>query len=234
MAESLRQKLARLSKERDFRRKDNTKRRKRRDALNKAIKKMDGRIRALNAGIKKVRDALKGGNVPGNNGGWHANAIRVQIHEALSWVPAQPKLVWHTTEGYGLPTYSGSCPHFTLDPKTGKLWQHVPITGGAYALRNESGGVETNRARAIQVELCGFAARSQNWTDEEYAHIAALARWIEKYAGVPRSCSVTFRASSSFKISDWLNYSGHCGHQHVPENDHWDPGRVNIEKILDR
>jgi hypothetical protein len=221
--ESLREKLARLRKERNRRREDNVKRRRR-------VKQVDGRIRKLNVAIRRLIDRLA--PVPPNHGGWHPRAVRTQVTAALSWVAAKPKLVWHTTQGYGLPTYSGSMPHFTLDPKSGKLWQHVPITGGAYALRNTSGGVETNRARAIQVELVGFAEESHKWGDGEYARIAELARWIEKHAGVPRSCDVTFRQSSTGKIRDWVNYTGHCGHQHVPENDHWDPGLLQIGKVI--
>ena len=32
--------------------------------------------------------------------------------------------------------------------------------------------------------------------------------------------------------SEWMAFSGWCGHQHVPENDHWDPGRINISRLL--
>ncbi len=59
MSETLKQRLTRLRKERNFRRKDNIKRRARRDALNAAIKKVDGRIRDLNAGIKKTLAELR-------------------------------------------------------------------------------------------------------------------------------------------------------------------------------
>ena len=170
--------------------------------------------------------------VPGVVGGFHPGATRTQLAAPLGFVGAKPKLVWHTTEGYGLPVYSGSCPHFTLNPKTGELWQHVPITGGAYALENHAGGVETNRANAIQVELIGFARDTGVWPKSYYVNIARLARWIEKHAGVPRRCGVTFRASSSYKVRDWYGYAGHCGHQHVPENIHWDPGEFRIEEVI--
>jgi hypothetical protein len=201
-------------------------------ALRTAAARYAKLVKLLNRRIKRLKQPAAGA-VPGMNpGGWHPDAIENQSKSPLSWAGGRPKLVWHTTEGFGLPTYSGSHPHFTLNPKTGTLWQHVPIRGGAYALRNLSFGVETNRAHAIQVELIGFAKDSQNWSDAEYANIAKLARWIEKHAGVPRSCDVTFRSDSAHKVADYVNYTGHLGHQHVPENDHWDPGLLRIDKII--
>lgn len=182
--------------------------------------------------------------IPANNGGWHAKATRVPYTSAGAFVAAGNKLVWHTTEGFGLPTYQGSAPHFTLDPLSGKLWQHIPITQAAKSLKHPAGTVETNRAHAIQVELVLFSFRSpdgkaperevRNLTDADYARIAALARWIEKYAGVPRKCGVTFTSPPKRLTSaKWLTYSGHCGHENVPNNDHVDPGDAFlISKVL--
>lgn len=222
MPETIAEKVKRWRHERNRRRKA------RKGLLARAVEQAR-RIKKLNAAIKK---ATASGVPPMNPGGWHPDAIENQSASPLSWTRGNPKIVWHTTEGSGLPAYSGSQPHFTLNPKTGTLWQHVPIRGGAYALQNLSGGVETNRAHAIQVELIGFAGQTQDWSDAEYANIAKLARWIEKHGGVPRQCSVTFRSDSIHKIQDWPGYTGHCGHQHVPENTHWDPGLFQIQKVI--
>jgi len=175
-------------------------------------------------------------DVAGIENGWHPDARRAGVVSPVGPLSGPPRLVWHTTEGYGLPSYVGSNPHFTLDPKTGVLYQHQPVTGAARALANASGGVETNTRGAIQVELIGFAAQTQTWSDDTYAEVAELARWIEKHCGVPRSCDVTFGGPPGQRMSadKWNAYSGHCGHQHVPENDHWDPGAFRIDKVLDR
>jgi hypothetical protein len=173
-------------------------------------------------------------DVPPEVGGWHPGATRTQVQAGIGgYLNVPAKLVWHTTEGSSLPVYSGSHPHFTLHPQTGQLWQHISIDSGAMALRNLSGGVETNRANCVQVELIGFAAQTHNWSDAAYANLAKLARWIEQHHGVARKCSVTFTSSVHHVSNDtWLGYSGHIGHQHVPENDHWDPGQLKIEKVL--
>lgn len=152
--------------------------------------------------------------------------------DAGAFVPSGRKLVWHTTEGDGLPRYDGTAPHFTIDPSSGRVWQHVPIDRAASSLEHH--GVETNHAHAIQVEIVGRASESGSWPDSYYANLAKLARWIESNAGVPRRCGVKFGVGVP-RMSDsaWLAYSGHCGHEHVPDNVHWDPGALRIGNILD-
>jgi hypothetical protein len=142
--------------------------------------------------------------VPGAPGGWHPNAQRVPYSDVGPLDTSVPaKLVWHTTETAGLPKYNGSAPHITFDVKTGRIYQHMPITRTALALKHPP-VVETNRANAIQVELIGYSderlANSinrpdlavKNWTAADYKRIASLARWIEKNAGVKRACAVKF------------------------------------------
>jgi murein L,D-transpeptidase YcbB/YkuD len=97
-----------------------------------------------------------------------------------------------------------------------------------------------NFHNAIQVEIIGFARDSHSWPGSTYAALAKLARWIEANAGVARQSSVSFRqegaagpnAPQRLSMAEWLVYSGHLGHQHVPGNDHWDPGLFNIVTIL--
>jgi hypothetical protein len=168
---------------------------------------------------------------------WHPAAIRVPHSDAGAFVSGIPaKLVWHTTEGSSLPHYAGGQPHFTFHPQTGALYQHIPINRAAKTLKHPAGTVETNRANAIQVELIGFASQTHLWTDAAYKRIAQLARWIEANAGVESQCSVKFGGGSTVFTrllpGAWLQYSGHIGHQHVPHNDHWDPGRFRIELVL--
>lgn len=170
------------------------------------------------------------------DGGWHPDARRVQVQAGIGAMNGPPKLLWHSTEGFGLPTYSGSHPHFTIDPEAGVLYQHISIRSGAMALQNLAGGVETNRDGVIQVEIIGFAGRMHLLSEQALDNLAELARWIETHAGVPRKCGVTFvgNASGSSRLagSTWDGYSGHLGHQHAPENDHWDPGALDVAAIL--
>ena len=97
----------------------------------------DGRIVSIGD-----TDELATKTVPPFNDGWYPRAIR-DPYPGGTFTCGQPKLVWHTTEGSSLPRYAGSNPTFTLDPKTGKCWQHVPITQAARALEHPAGEVQT-------------------------------------------------------------------------------------------
>lgn len=39
---------------------------------------------------------------------------------------------------------------------------------------------------------------------------------------------------SPIRMSDakWKKFNGICGHQHVPNNDHWDPGALDITRLV--
>src|SRR3954453_7968064 len=133
------------------------------------------------------------------------DAERIPHRDAGMFVPAQPKLVWHTTETRRLPAYDGSSPHFTLDPASGRLWQHIPIDRAARSLEHPPGAVETNRANAVQVELLGFARDTPSWPRASYRRIASLARWIEENHRVPRRSGVEFSTTPHRLSSDaWL------------------------------
>lgn len=192
---------------------------------NLRLKKAEKRLGELAAEMEKAK---------ATKSVWHPGAKRVVYADAGgSFLNVPAKLVWHTTEGFGLPNYAGSAPHFTLNPRTGELWQHMPIDRVAKALAHPAGTVETNRAHAVQVELIGFAKDTGGWSDEAYARIASLARWIEHNGGVARRAGVKFTVPASrLSPSAWLSYSGHIGHAHVPSNDHWDPGRFRIDKVI--
>lgn len=171
-------------------------------------------------------------------------------------------LVLHTTEGTSWPDYSGgaSAPTYTAMPQgDGLSWrQHFPETMSARALRNESGGVETNTLNCIQVELVGTCAPGTRdkwvkaghrqgvdfvyWPEASDALLQSLAHFIAdlhkrrglklqapKFLAYPASYGAS---PVRFSFAQWRRFYGICGHQHVPENSHGDPGALNIEKVL--
>jgi hypothetical protein len=169
--------------------------------------------------------------------------------------------VWHTTEGTSLPSYNGGAeaPNFTAKPdfaaKRLVWYQHFDFDISARALVNKAGGVETNTLNACQVEIVGTCDPTTHakWDRAGYSHLytpelpdwvigdlAAFAKWANANHGVPLSSGLSFKAypssygSSSVRMSNsaWLAFQGHCGHQHVPENDHGDPGALPMADIL--
>jgi N-acetylmuramoyl-L-alanine amidase len=145
------------------------------------------------------------------------------------------KIVHHTTEGStaesALQAFAKnrSDPHFTVDAT--RIFQHIDTAEGARALRNEPGGVQTNRDSAVQIELVGFAHLPKDM--RSLTQLARLCRWIEATHGVPRvwPAGVPRPAKNGHDpgghnrdAPTWDGQSGHYGHCHVPENSHWDPG----------
>jgi hypothetical protein len=170
---------------------------------------------------------------------WYPGADRSRpaSSDGGSILGGKPKLLWHDTESSGLPSYSsGSFPHFTLDPESGKVWQHIPANRAARALRNPEGGCQTNRWNVLQVELIGYVNRIPY-----HAAMGELAAWALREWNVPPSCGVGLLAydasygNTSVRLScaEWDGYSGHCYHMSAPENDHGDPGKpFPIDQIL--
>lgn len=169
------------------------------------------------------------------------------------------KGILHTTEGPTLPWYSGgaTAPHFTVVPdprtRTVRIYQHYNTSRPARALMNQSGGVQTNNDSAIQIELCGtcdprhkdgshgiYWPEAPKWALDG---LAKLMRWIEANHGIPRRStsrpwlpypdSYGSRNGQRMTAREWDTFAGWCGHQHVDENDHGDPGNLNITYLLD-
>lgn len=171
-------------------------------------------------------------------------------------------VVWHSTEGTGLPTYGGgaSAPTLTAMPdfkaKRLRWYQHFPFDMSARALRNAAGGVDTNTLNVAQVEVVGTCdpATHKKWADAGRAHLymadlpdwvirdlAAFVKWAKDAHGVPATSGLKFAAypgsygtgnSNRMTGAEWTKFNGHCGHQHAPENDHGDPGAFPMAEIL--
>lgn len=190
---------------------------------------------------------------------WWSEAIRDPGNDSGTYTDlGEPKGLLHTTEGK---TYAGarqayvlnnSWPHATATFEGGKFkcYQHVPLSKPARALRNVSGGVQTNRDNVIQLEIVGTADRhnASTWgplyvVNFPKAYLDGIARWmrfVEANHGVPRRSTVLWKAyPESYGVNgvrlsgaQWDTYSGWLGHQHAPENTHGDPGLIDIVYLL--
>jgi LysM repeat protein len=171
-------------------------------------------------------------------------------------------VVWHSAECLVLPGYGngGSAPNFTAVPDFAKkklTWfQHFDFDVSSRALRNNEGGVETNTLNVVQVELVGTCDPEQHakWKVAKEAHLytaalpawairdlAAFARWAAVHHKVPLTAAKTwkpydasFGAGNGVRMSaaQWTSFMGHCGHMHVPENTHGDPGAFPMASII--
>lgn len=168
-------------------------------------------------------------------------------------------VTWHSTEGTSLPGYDGGskAPNFTAvaDFKAQRIkwYQHFGVDTSSRALANKPGGVQTNTLNVVQVEVVGTCdpATHTKWAKAGREHLympelpdwvvrdlAAFARWLSDNHGIPMTAGVEFKAypgngSVRMSFDQWNKYKGHCGHQHVPENDHGDPGAFPMQRILE-
>lgn len=159
------------------------------------------------------------------------------------------KLLLHTTEGTSI---KGACasyaakqtwPHLTVDCLHGHPYTrcgHLDLGVAARSLQNLSGGVETNRAGVIQIEVVGFASQP---ADIDWGWLGAnVVGPICRQTGIPISSTVAWvaypasyglNAPQRLSGAAWSAYRGLLGHQHCPENNHGDPGRIDIQALLD-
>ncbi|WP_246144484.1 hypothetical protein [Actinacidiphila oryziradicis] len=170
-------------------------------------------------------------------------------------------IVWHSTETTVLPDYNGGsiAPNLTAVPdfKAQRLlwYQHFGFDTSSRALVHTAGQIATNTLNVAQVEIVGtcdpatHAAWSKAGTPHLYMpelpdwavrDLAAFAKWCHDAHGVPLTSGLTWKPyPASYGVNGvrmsttaWSNFKGHCGHMHVPENDHGDPGAFPIAAVL--
>ncbi|HEX2069389.1 MAG TPA: hypothetical protein VHH54_04215, partial [Actinomycetota bacterium] len=127
--------------------------------------------------------------------------------------------------------------------ETGKFecYQHLPLSVAARTLRRPAGAGATNQNNAIQCEIvcCADQRKAQEHgflyvkdLPREYLDgIAAWMRFVEANHRVQRSAPCPF-PGTRLDWPTWNSTSGWLGHGHVPFNDHWDPGPINIGYLL--
>ena len=171
-------------------------------------------------------------------------------------------LVIHTTEGTSLPTYDGGAvaPNITFVPdfqaKRLKAYQHYRTDISSRALMNKLGGVATNTNNVTQAEFVGTCdpTTSRRWAAAGVEHIfwpdapdwalremAEYVAWLHEEHGIPLVAPAKWPAyptsyanGGGQRMTDdqWNAFRGVCGHMHVTENVHGDPGSLPIQKVL--
>ncbi|MYT26670.1 hypothetical protein GTW69_41495 [Streptomyces sp. SID7760] len=143
-----------------------------------------------------------------------------------------------------------------------RVFQHFDFDVSSRALVNLAGGVETNTANAVQFELVGTCDERNAvtwdgkragvdyifWPDAPdwlLAELGRVVRWAYDHHGIKMQSTVTWKAykrgqaggsygANGVRLTgaQWGAYYGWLGHQHVPENDHGDPGDLNFARVL--
>lgn len=175
---------------------------------------------------------------------WYPNAIRNQVGTPGSYAGGPSKCVLHTTEND--PNFTtamdvvkwmevnkpGSVYHLIYHPITGECVQMLPVNGSAKSLSNPSGGVETNRGGSVVIQISVVAKAADPFTRYDLPYWSSLLNWISSW-GVPAVWAGPPPIGKVDHVSNsyWNQNSGWYGHCCVPENNHHDPGKVNLDKL---
>lgn len=155
------------------------------------------------------------------------------------------KGVAHKTQGA---TYAGAKaayikrslgPHFTIgeESKGAILFQHLDTNVASSAVANDSGGVQTNRDGAIQVEIVGFSGQTMG--SKQTQRFKELQLWLRDTLGIPiswpmgrppKDSATGYGENNGHRdAAVWDSTSGWYAHSQVPENEHWDPAWTDEE-----
>lgn len=176
---------------------------------------------------------------------WIPGAKVLVAHRDGTLYGGPKKVVWHTTENDPTKTTAlniarylntvGSQVHLCWNPTTGEMVQMIPANRAGRALRNLSGGVQTNGAGSVvfQIEVVGRA--KDPWTSGPCIGLDKIVAFLRQLgipdvwpAGDLKPYPESYGGTRSTTL--WNN-SGHFGHAQVPENDHGDPGDIEQSKI---
>lgn len=178
---------------------------------------------------------------------WYAGAVKLpfRTRPGTFKTTAEPRGVLHTTESNiyrpSRTDYYGhrNPPHFTIT-RDGIAYQHYPISGPSRALRHPAGTIETNNLNCWQIEIVGYAKSIDRMAGVQTRKLRDVMRWLETETGIERTSLYPFAGSEAYgansdtrlTAAEWYDAYGWLGHQHVPNNTHWDPGRVDIHGLL--
>lgn len=216
------------------------------DKLKTAVKAHDGkeqkRLKALivvdhhRIDLRLVQlKAWKTHHAPHGHRLWMPGAER-RDRSGTPWqVDCPPRGVLHITAGHGDPTP-------TLDAKRawsgfavledGTKIQYISMAEGDRSLIH-SEGTPTNGAHAKQIEIaCPTLDAVRNLPAAQVKSLKEIMRFIEENGSVERACNVSFAKPVRLTNAAWLAIQGWVGHCHVPQNDHPDPGPIDIQELL--
>ena len=173
---------------------------------------------------------------------------------------ADPVLVLHFTQGTtiagaidAMRKAHSEC-HEVVDPAMvgsegmALTLQLLPWGTPARSLKHPAGRPETNNrgftagsdlGRCYQVEIVGRSEVAAAYPEWWYQHLADYLRDQCAKLGVPYTFPCPFVGNEGYGASarqrlswaQWSTVAGIVGHQHVPGNEHWDPGALNMTRL---
>lgn len=176
---------------------------------------------------------------------WDLHIEHEPLEDAGPFTGGGWKLVLHTTESrydqldamVDVLRVKRAAPHFVIGSREGRqhptVVQCVALDRAGRALANDAGdGFQTNRANAIQIEICGYASESHLWAISRYEAIANLVALIQHRVEIPNVAPQDFSNPRRMGDQEFVAASGYVGHSMAPDNDHTDPGRFREGRLV--
>ena len=89
-----------------------------------------------------------------------------------------------------------------------------------------------------QVEHISYARDTPTQSDLWYHSLAREIVWFHRNKNVPLEFVPVWEDGSAYgdwsgrmSAAEFTAFTGICGHQHVNDNDHWDPGALDIPRL---
>jgi len=168
------------------------------------------------------------------------------------------KILLHTTETTGWPSYAGGsmAPTFTYHCKNRAWRQHNYLDTSARALADpDATVVKENRDNVVQIEIIAYADEKMaasvgglpvsKLTEDNLKDLATFIVWVRKEWGGPPLVSTKFApypesyGANNYRLTgpQYDAFKGILGHSNVPAGDTWgnrhgDPGALNIDRIM--
>ena len=88
---------------------------------------------------------------------------------------------------------------------------------------------------SIFVALVGHASGSGDWPDEWLTNVGNVLKVLTDEFQIPLNVLEFAGTTTPHRLSraEFTEFSGICGNQHVPESTRWDPGRINVARIVE-
>lgn len=158
-----------------------------------------------------------------------------------------PKALLHMTQGTSVNgavgAYESYPPHVIVRYATREKKQHIPLNRAAYALWN----ADADDSRCFQVEIVGYSEGAPSLSDAELKWLGEeVLLPLHEYGGVPlvvvwkgfkgpADVNYTLASASSplrLTQAELDSFAGILGHQHIPGDNHWDPGGLNVPRMI--
>lgn len=124
-------------------------------------------------------------------------------------------------------------PHFTIDIKNKKLYQHQSIWKASAGIVSDEQG-NGDLTAGIQIEIVGYdnggggewdLTKAESFSDEDWKYLIDLLNAISAETSIPLESTVDWGDGNSVRMTDldeFKNYQGILAHKHAPLNDHSD------------